>query len=790
MPSSGLATETPTLNTSRPAFSEVIVPRHLHRSFTYAIPARLQDTLTVGSLVLVPFGPSTLQGVVIALSTQPPGGLNHPAARRLREILSLLDDRTETGLDRSLLELTRQISEHYLAPWGQCLRLILPTPSPRKPSLRYVLTETGRQVEEGRPRLSPTALAILARLAESPKGLALTSLQRALSKPVARALTTLKQRGLVGELQQESSKKPTAGQKVSRRPTRKSARKNAGLPEPVPLPPVQAPVQATWQPAWQDKLRTLLDQAAHHAILLQAPAAERLACLLQAIDDTLTRHRTALVIAPEIARVVTIAALATTRWGERVATLHSALTPAARDDAWRRIRAGTADVVVGTRSAVLAPFPSGGPPLGLLFVEQEEDPSLKEEQEPHYHAREVAWMRARQQGAVLVLGSAHPSLETLHREELDRFPPDGATDEPASASTGSRLAAVLAVDLRKTHYGTVLSEPLIAGMREALETRSGRLSVILFLNRKGFAPLLLCRDCGASPHCPRCSVSLTFYRGAGRLACHYCGAALPLPDTCPSCLAPRLDPVGSGTERIEEEVRRLFPQAKIGRLDRDRARTPAQVDAIHRQASSGELDILIGTQMLFQGAPLPRVPFVGLPHADAGLHVPDFRSAERTYHALLDAIDLAQPEDAGGKVVLQTYLPTHHAIASVVQHNPATFYEQELPFRQALGYPPFTHLISLHVSGKHPGSVKAAAERWAGWLKTAAGRSPGEVTILGPIPAPVAQRRGLHRWQILIKSGNGKAAHQTVQLTLDELERTKGQSGLKFDVDVDPLEMM
>jgi primosomal protein N' (replication factor Y) len=341
---------------------------------------------------------------------------------------------------------------------------------------------------------------------------------------------------------------------------------------------------------------------------------------------------------------------------------------------------------------------------------------------------------------------------------------------------------------------------MIAGIGAALEAHAG---AVLFLNRKGFAPALLCRDCGISPRCQRCSVALTFYRRAARLACHYCGASVPLPDTCSVCLAARLEPVGFGTERVEEEIRRLFRHARIGRLDRDIARTPAQAEAIHRQAAAHELDILIGTQMLFQGPPLPLAGFVGIPHADAGLHLPDFRSAERTYHALLDAVALARPGDTGGKVVLQTYLPTHHAITAVVTGHAALFHDQEAAFRNALGYPPFAHLINLRVSGKNLGRVREAAQQWAGTLTAASSRerapegSPtggksatDDIMILGPIPSPVAQLRGRHRWQLLVKSGNAQAMTRAVQASLEELEREHGRGGLKFEVDVDPVEMV
>jgi primosomal protein N' (replication factor Y) len=655
----------------------------------------------VGSRVLVPFGPSKLQGVIVALSIHPPQGQDIPIGSSLRDIAELLDD-DGTEPDESLLSLTRLISEYYLAPWGQCLRLILPD-------------------------------------------------------------------------------QPRARQRPSRRLT---TRRNPAEADPVgedfasrPLPSIPT--------AWRDSLKTALDQAHPATFLLQAPAAHRLACLLQATEETLARQRAALIIVPEISLASTIAGLAAARWAERVALLHSGLSPAAHDAAWRRVRAGTADVVVGTRSAVFAPFPSNRASLGLICVEQEEDHSLKEEQEPRYHARDVARMRADQKGAVLLLGSAHPSLETLQTVEPDRkltLKTVNGSGPPATAPP-----AIEAVDLRLLPYRTLLSEPLIAGIKQALSAKS---RVILFLNRKGFAPLLHCLDCGASPHCPRCSVPFTFYRRAGRLSCRYCGDSSSLPDTCPSCLASRLEPVGFGTERLEEEVRRLFPEARIGRLDRDLARTQAQADAVRGRLAAGELDILIGTQMLFRGFPLPPVGLVGLPYADAGLHVPDFRSAERTYQTLLDAAGLALPGDAGGKVVLQTYMPAHHAIASVVQQNETLFYEQELAFRKALGYPPFTHLISLHVSGKNAKLVQKAAGEWAGRLKVAAADLfPDEVTIMGPIPAPVAQLRGRHRWQLLVKSAQAEAARQTVRQTLEELERNKKRRGLKFDVDVDPMEM-
>ncbi|MEW6542871.1 MAG: primosomal protein N' [Nitrospirota bacterium] len=682
-------------------YAEVVVPRHLYRSFTYLIPDRLRGQVGVGSLVLVPFGPSRIQGVIVALPERLTGtvGAGGPSIGRLREILPPADGTSPTEVPPELLELTRLVADRYLAPWGQCLRLALPA----------ISASSAAKSPRSRRRGAP-------------------------ARPADRT-------------EEATTSQTTA------------------------LPPVPE--------AWQDRLSAALASPRYATWLVQAPAGVRLACLMDLTGKTLDRDRSVLAITPEVSHAVMLAQLARARWGERVALLHGGLAPAQRNEAWERIRSGAVRVVIGTRSAVFAPLDS----LGLLYVDREDDAALKEEQEPRYHAGGVARLRAEQHGAVLLLGSSHPSLEAMRLVASEaRLTLD--------AESPSNVPNLQLIDLRRTPHGTLLTPPLIAAIRTALEARTGRLSVILFLNRKGFAPALLCRDCGAVPRCSRCSVALTLYRRSGRLACHSCGASQPIPDTCPACRAAQLDPIGFGTERLEEDLRRLFPTARIGRLDKDTARTQGQAEAIRRRAAGGELDVLIGTQMLFQGPPLPRVELVGLPHADAGLHLPDFRAAERTFHMLQEAVGLALPGQAGGQVLLQTYLPTHHAIAAVAGQQPGLFYEQESAFRQALGYPPFTHLISLHVSGKNPRLVQRAAEGWANRLRAAApSRPPDEVTIMGPIPAPHAQLRGRHRWHLLVKSADAEAARRTVRVTLDQLESERTVRNVKFEVDVDPVEM-
>jgi len=669
------------------AFADVIVPRHLHRTFTYGIPESLRPRIRVGSLVQVPLGPSTVPGVVVALSSKNPALSVAPRATpiRLRDILAVMDGSAGAAIPPDVLELTRLVSEYYLAPWGQCLRPILPV----MPGER----ETTR---------------------------------------VRRTLET---------------------------------RREPSLSDP---PAVSLPVPAIVTPSWWPRFQEALAAPHHETFLVEDAPLRRWAVLLQAAEAALANRKTVLLISPEIRRAAALAALSSRRWPGRVAQFHSELHPAARASEWRRIQRGEADIVVGTRSAVFAPLRAPG----LICVDDEDDPSLKEEQEPHYHAREVAAMRARQHGAVLLLGTAHASIDTW--QHIARSP---------ELVTPAPHAAVHLVDLRKSPPRTLLSEPMRAGIRAALDSGTG---AILFANRKGFASALHCRDCGASPACPQCSVALTLYKRAKRLACRYCGESIALPDTCPTCRSSRVEPVGSGTEQLEEELRRLFPEARIGRLDRDTARTAEQASRSRNGIAAGELDILIGTQLLFQDLPILPAGFVGIPYADTGLHRPDFRSAERTYHTLREAVGLAR---ADGQVVLQTILPDHHVIASIAAGEPARFYEQELAFRRALGYPPFSHLISLCVSGKTEAAVRAAAGQWAAAVKEQGRKHTAQITVLGPIPATVERIRGRHRWQILVKSPDGDSARQSVKATLEPIEAGKEHRKLKFDVNVDPMEV-
>jgi primosomal protein N' (replication factor Y) len=385
-------------------------------------------------------------------------------------------------------------------------------------------------------------------------------------------------------------------------------------------------------------------------------------------------------------------------------------------------------------------------------------------------------MRAEVESALVVLASAHPSLEARMNANAEFY---------AVQPDVARRPQIELIDLRDEPGGTLFSRRLVAAMCEAVENKAG---VLLFLNRKGYAGTLVCRDCGWVPRCPSCAVALAYYREAGRLTCRYCGVAIALPDSCPTCHASRLSPVGEGTERMEVEARRLFPHAKIARLDGDTLRRSASARALWDGVRSGTWDIVIGTQALFQREPLPHRGLVGILHADSGLSVPDFRAAERTYQMLVDAVSLARPASAGGRVMLQTRLPAHHAVQAVLSSEPNQFYAEELAARRLLSYPPACHLASLSVSGKELRVVETAAKQWRKSLELSI-QGQATLMMLGPVPAMGGRPRGHHRHQILVKGADRPLLCRGIRESVEKLEREYRKGQIKFVVDVDPVEM-
>ncbi len=777
--------------TPSPVYVDVVLPRRLHRPFTYLIPAELKGKVVVGKSVIVPFGSQDLHGLVIAVHSLLPYGAPD---RGLKAIRSLAAESSGQDLTSKQVELSRWVAERYAAPWGQCIKLVFPPTRPcDQARFRYLPTEQGLACLSSPAELGEVERQLLQRLLRRPKGIAATTLMQADKARVLPALEGLVSKGLIVCQNVEANPRiPRASKDMLVREGQE--RPQQGMYDLA----ISLPSEAA---AWPATVSQALSGGSYMPLLLQTGVDTRLWCLLQAVEETQRHGRRVLIITGDVENASRLAdALASA--GERPLLVHSGLSERDRAAGWTSMRNALVKIVVGTRMAAFAPIEG----LGMVWVEGEDDDSLKEEQVPRYHAREVAQRRALCDQALLVLASSHPSLETrlaVHRGEM--------TSCIFSNQTAAPRVEVIDLKIHASDCGAgmVLSPPLCDGLREAM--RQNALGIV-YLNRKGFATVLHCRDCGAMPKCEACSVTLTFFKRQNHMRCHYCGRTKSVPDQCNQCQSLKLEPVGSGTERIEEAVRRMFPQARVTRVDGDTIRRPADARAFARLLAGGDLDIVVGTQMLFRLGLHAQAAFVAVPDADAGLYVSDFRSAERMYHSLIDAVALARPAHAGGVAMVQTRFTDHHAIGALVQGDDALFVEAELVFRQMLHYPPYAHLVRLDVSGTLEPVVAEAASRWAGLLRTEVARLPvsqsnqgplsvlprgvsgigaeeQQTMILGPSPAPHARARGRHCWQILLKTLAPETGTELAIRTLEAIERGSRRGALRFDIDVDPVSM-
>ena len=492
---------------------------------------------------------------------------------------------------------------------------------------------------------------------------------------------------------------------------------------------------------------------------------------LEAVREVRRRGGTALVMTPEIALTPQLVARFREGLGDGLVVLHSGLAEGARQAAWQAVQSGAADVVIGTRSAVFAPFER----LALVVVDEEHDSSYKQGQGLRYNARDLALWRARNDGAVVLLGSATPSLGTFLRAR------QGKTGLLTLESRvgGRPLPEVRLVDRSGGKERGALSDELAAALEENLER--GEQSLLL-LNRRGFAPFLLCRDCGAVPRCPQCEISYTYYRRRNLLRCHYCDTAVPVPDVCPQCQGTQLVPCGAGTERLEDELATRFPQARIARMDSDTMARRGAHERLVEQMRTGGVDILLGTQMIAKGHDFARVTLVGVLDADATLFLPDFRSTERAFALLTQVTGRAGRGMLPGRALIQTRNPGHYVFNCVLSHDYAAFFAEECRFRQEMGYPPFGYLVNVVVSGSREEQTAGEAARLA---RLFAETAPPEVEVLGPAPCLLSHLRGKCRFQILLKAPHRAPLHRA----LAALEQLRLPSAIHLVVDVDPMDM-
>ncbi len=808
-------------------FLEVAVAAPIHQALTYKLPDHLAETpLMPGQRLLVPLGNRLVTGYLLATTAEaPPTG-------RLRAIADLLDP--VPLFPASMVPLFRWVADYYLYPLGEVIKTALPA---------GLTTESGRTVtlsEAGRPELTPLAAG-----PDAPAWLATLLAKGQLPPATVRRLWPREERRLrqwetAGWLAIDTVLRTDATTAKSEccarlrpeapRPDRLKPSEEKAVTRLAELPPGQwlprrdlnrdFPSAGRALPGLVAKgLVELADQRVYRdpfgepapffakpeqltpeqevalAELLPAAASRRFApfllhgvtgsgkteVYLRSAEAALAAGRSVLVLVPEIALAAQLEGHFVSRFGDRVALLHSGLTGGERYDQWQRLLDGEAVIAIGARSAVFAPLADPG----LIIVDEEHDPAYKQEEGLRYQGRDVAVLRASLAGATVLLGSATPSVTSFHHAGNGKYRLLTMRHRIESRP----LPEVEVVDLRGVP--TVSGRPplftnqLANSIRKTLAAGD---QTLIFLNRRGFANCMLCQDCGHTVQCRHCQVTLTYHKGRQQLVCHYCGFTTTSQIVCANCRSPKVVGVGFGTERLEEELTALFPKARITRLDRDttakRHDFLATLKAIHRR----EVDIVIGTQMITKGHHFPHVTLVGIVWADAGLGLPDFKAGERTFQLLCQVSGRAGRGDKPGRVIVQTHQPDHYSVLTARLHDYHALYEREIELRGALHYPPFARLINLRLDGPDEARVRERAAALAEQARDLVHGRPG-LEVLGPVAAPLARLRGRHRWQLLLKGAETGALHALCARLVQEPPPPGGR-GVKLTVDVDPENML
>jgi primosomal protein N' (replication factor Y) len=728
----------------------VAVDTPLRRLFDYLppdLPLRAAE-VQPGTRVRVPFGRQRLVGVVMAVadsSDLPP--------ERLKPILEVLDE--APALESSALGLIEWAAEYYHHPVGEVLATALPKlmrlgAAVEATEERWSVSASGREAAAaGEPRRAARQRALLDFLLSRGGEAAAEALEEH-SASWREAARALKKRGWLERAE------------VARVEIPRPARVRAGAP--ILLPEQHDAVE-----------RVAAASGTFAAFLLQGVTGSgKTEVYLRLTEETLVRGRTALVLVPEIGLTPQLVGRFRERFDAPLAVLHSALTDTERLAAWRAAWSGHARIVLGTRSAVFAPLAD----LGLIVVDEEHDASFKQhEGDLRYSARDLAVVRAQLAGAPVLLGSATPSLETLHNVAAGRYTRMRLLRRPGE----SKPPILKLIDLRESAIDAGISTPAALAIERHLAADG---QVLVFLNRRGYAPTLLCTACGWIAPCRECDARLTVHLGAGRLRCHHCGADAPLPARCPQC-GFAVKPVGQGTERIEATLGTRFPGVPIVRLDRDVVRRRGDLDEVVRRMSSGEARILVGTQMVTKGHDFPNVTLVVVLNADQGLFSSDFRAPERLAQTIVQVAGRAGRGEKEGEVLIQTEFPQHPLLQSLLAGGYDGFAEAALAERRQASWPPFSRLAALRASGK----TRDAALEFLTEARTAAGAPPRGLKLLGPVPAAMAKRAGRYHAQLLIESHERPALHQFLDGWLPRVEAQKSAQRVRFALDVDPLEL-
>ena len=741
-----------------PQIAKVVANVALDREFDYLVPEEVRAAVAVGSRVEVPFGRRRTTGYVV-------GFADTSDRQDLKSILSVSE--AEPLLDNAVLNLARWMAEYYCAPIENVLKTVLPGSIRRDGSgfkMRLLVTvcesrnETGGQIE----KLSPKQSAIWDLLRDR-GDMFLRDVTQELGV-TASPVRALEQKGLVRIMEAPEQRDPMANRTI--------------LPTtPLPLTDEQTQALQTIADTWEE--RRLEDSCDERRVVLLhgVTGSGKTEIYLQMIARVLAAGQGAIVLVPEISLTPQTVERFVSRFGDDVAVLHSHLSDGERYDEWHRIHGGSARIVIGARSAVFAPVRN----LGIIIVDEEHEPSYKQEEAPRYHARDVAVMRSRFNDCIVVLGSATPSLESWANVTRKKY----RLASLERRIDNCKMPAVQVVDMRveaqRTGHVTVLSKELASAISERL-ARSEQ--TLLFLNRRGFATSLICPKCGFTSQCDRCSVAHTYHRQNESLRCHLCGSVKDVPAKCPACGDPAFKFAGIGTQRVERIIQKFFPHARVQRMDADVTTKKDSYDRILGDFRSGRIDILIGTQMIAKGLHFPNVTLVGVVYADLSLHVPDFRAGERTFQLLAQVAGRAGRGNLSGEVIIQTYTPHHQAVQAARRTDYLGFCDQEMEFRKELEYPPYTHLVCLTISGVSEEKVSFCTNLLVAKVRA---QLPQSVLVSEPCPAPLARIKGHYRYQLMLRS----RSTATITTPLKSLLReTAFPRGIKCSVDVDAISIM
>lgn len=739
-------------------YAEVIVNKSIqavNRVFHYRIPERLREKVGIGSVVSVPFGRECLEGVVV-------GFTGRSDVRDIKEIRGLVSQ--VPLFHQAMVDLAAWMADYYLCPRAAAFNAMLPA------GLKLSLPRVGAKMVPtvfftGNPdKISPEALtsaprqqALLAYL-KTHNGSLVSEVLRATGAPRS-SLQALVKKGFVKIVDREVFRDPYSGEVFS----------------------VEIPKKLSLEQ--QTAVRMINEEFAGNrrpVLLHGVTGSGKTEVYLKAIETAISTGKQSIVMVPEIALTPQMVAVFKTRLGAQVAVFHSGLSEGERRDAWIQAAQGRIKVVVGARSAVFAPCRN----LGLIILDEEHEPSYKQENVPRFHAREVAIKRARLQGALLVLGSATPSVESYYRAINGEF----RLAEMKDRVLHRPLPRVQVVDMRqelkqgnRSIFSTVLQEKIHRRLEEKEQ-------VMLFLNRRGFHTFVSCRTCGYVAACPHCAISLTHHARGNRMRCHFCGFSVTAPSVCPECGSTAIRHFGTGTQRVEEEVCRLFPGARVARVDTDTMTAKGSYDRVYRQVRAGNIDVLVGTQMIAKGLDFPNVTLVGVISADTLLHLPEMRAGERTFQLLTQVAGRAGRGNVPGEVVLQTYSPENPAVVAAARQDYLEFYQGEIAARQSSHYPPFGFFIRIIFSGKELMVVERNIHTVALCIRQELAEDDH---LLGPAPAPVERIKDKFRFQMVVKGRELSRLRKAVSRGLERAgwERMD-RKGVQVAIDVEPVNMM